>query len=261
MKRFARSLTIALTLVLPVSGQCADAGHGKSAVNGSQPHPVAETPQQPSYLSGKVVEIMNTPEYTYLNIEKKSGEKQWVAVPSMKVKVGDDVELSPGNEMGKFTSKTLKRTFDSIIFSGGPINIDGKRNDEAIKKKAHEGIVTGEKKGADGAVENVRVEKATGPNAYTVEELYRKSGELAGMDVVVKAGVVKVSAGIMNKNWIHLRDGSGDAAKGTHNLVVTSQDLPKAGDVVTVSGTLAKEKDFGGGYKYEVIVENARVNP
>jgi hypothetical protein len=59
----------------------------------------------------------------------------------------------------------------------------------------------------------------------------------------------------MGKNWVHLRDGSGDAGKGTNNIVVTSQEDPKVGDVVTARGTLYKDKDFGAGYKYPVILE------
>jgi hypothetical protein len=77
----------------------------------------------------------------------------------------------------------------------------------------------------------------------------------------VRGKIVKVSKGIMGKNWAHLRDGSGDAGKGTNNLVVTSQDDPKVGDVVTARGTLYKDKDFGAGYLYKVIVEEATVRP
>jgi len=73
----------------------------------------------------------------------------------------------------------------------------------------------------------------------------------------VRGKVAKVSAGIMGKNWIHLQDGSGNQKKGTHNLVVTSQDLPAVGDVVTMGGTFYKDKDFGSGYRYDVIVEEA----
>jgi hypothetical protein len=64
----------------------------------------------------------------------------------------------------------------------------------------------------------------------------------------------------MGKNWIHLQDGSGNPSQGTHDLMVTSQDVSSVGDIVTVKGTLSKDKDFGEGYKYAVIVENARIN-
>ena len=86
-------------------------------------------------------------------------------------------------------------------------------------------------------------------------ELYEKSGALNGKEVVVTGRVVKVSKKIMGKNWVHLQDGSGDAASGTNNLVTTTQDVVVVGDVVTAKGILAKDRDFGGGYQYVVIIE------
>jgi hypothetical protein len=114
--------------------------------------------------------------------------------------------------------------------------------------------------GAEGAKapassEPIKVEKAKGKDAFTVSELYEKSGTLDKKGVSVRGKVVKVSKGIMGKNWVHLRDGSGDAGKGTNNIVVTSQEDPKVGDVVTARGTLYKDKDFGAGYQYPAIVE------
>jgi len=107
----------------------------------------------------------------------------------------------------------------------------------------------------------IKVEKAKGANAFSVSETYENAAKLDKKTVVVRGKVVKVSKGIMGKNWVHLRDGSGDEATGTNNLVVTTQDVPKAGDVVTAKGTLYKDKDFGAGYKYRVIVEKATVKP
>jgi len=105
----------------------------------------------------------------------------------------------------------------------------------------------------------IKVEKAKGADAYTVSETYEKIEKLEKKTVSVRGQVVKVSKGIMGKNWVHLQDGSGDAGKGTNNLVVTSQDVPKVGDVVTAKGTIYKDKDFGAGYLYKVIVEEATV--
>jgi len=124
------------------------------------------------------------------------------------------------------------------------------------------GEVTGGGSGgakAQAAAEQIKVEKAKGADAVTVSEAYEKAVKLDKKTVVVRGKVVKVSKGIMGKNWVHLRDGSGEAGKGTNNLVFTTQDDPKVGDVVTAKGTLYKDKDFGSGYKYAVIVEEATV--
>jgi hypothetical protein len=107
--------------------------------------------------------------------------------------------------------------------------------------------------------EKISVAKAIGANAVTVAEAFSNSAKLNKKKVVVRGKVVKVSRGIMKKNWIHIQDGTGSKSKSTHNLVCTSQDSAEVGDVVTVSGTLAKDRDFGSGYRYNVIIENAKV--
>lgn len=125
-------------------------------------------------------------------------------------------------------------------------------SEKVMLKKAHEGA-------AAAPSEAVKVEKATGADAYTVGEIYAKAAHLDKKKVTVRGKVVKTSIGIMDRNWIHLRDGSGDATKRTNNLVVTSHDAPKVGDVVTATGILAKDRDFGSGYLYQVIVEDAKL--
>jgi hypothetical protein len=210
-----------------------------------------------SSLSGKVVETMNSGGYSYILLEK-NGKKTWVAVPLMTVTVGQEIALQPGTEMGNFTSKSLNRTFDSIIFSGGPA-----RPQEASAAPAdhqHDGTaVSGSKAAAAPAAKGIKVEKASGPNAYTVGDVFAKRTELDKKTAVVRGKVVKVSEGIMGSNWIHLQDGTGDAGKKTHDLVVTTQELPAVGDIVTVNGTVSANKDFGSGYKYNVLIEKASI--
>lgn len=196
-------------------------------------------------LSGKVVETMNSGGYTYVNIEK-AGNNTWVAVSQTKISVGQDVSFKPGSVMTDFTSKSLNRTFDTIVFSGG---IEG--ND----KPAPAAGVSDMKP----PVNAVKVKKAEGPDAYTVADLYEKRSELDKKNVVVSGKVVKFSSQIMGKNWIHLQDGSGDASKGTNDLVVTLQETLAVGDTVTIQGTVSKDKDFGSGYKYAVILEDANI--
>jgi hypothetical protein len=78
----------------------------------------AAVPEKP-LIAGKVLETMNSGGYTYMLLEK-DGRKGWVAVPTMKVIVGQEVQLNPGMEMGQFVSKTLKRTFEQIVFTTAP---------------------------------------------------------------------------------------------------------------------------------------------
>ena len=217
----------------------------------------AEAPQNAEPISGKVLETMNSGGYSYVYLQKKNGEKVWLAVEEIPVKVGSQMSFKSGVVMTGFESKGLKRTFDKIVFSGGPLTTppDATTSDLKNKKAASPGSM-----GAATAKEKkIKVAKAAGPNAITVEEAFINSAKLDTKKVVVRGKVVKVSSGIMKRNWIHIQDGSGSQAKGTHNLVCTSQDMADVGDVVTVSGTLAKDRDFGSGYRYNAIIENAKL--
>jgi hypothetical protein len=106
-------------------------------------------------------------------------------------------------------------------------------------------------------VADVKVAKASGPNAKTVAEIITQAADLKDKPVLVRGKVVKYNSGIMGKNWIHLRDGSGSAAAGTNDVLVTSLNEVKVGDVVTAKGIVRTDKDFGAGYLYKVIVEEA----
>ena len=107
-----RSLaSIALPLILVALAGCS--GPAKSAKSVPQL-------QAATNLSGKVVETMDAGGYTYICLEK-DGKRTWVAIPPLKVTVGQEIQLLPGAEMTQFASKTLDRTFDKIIFSGGVV--------------------------------------------------------------------------------------------------------------------------------------------
>jgi hypothetical protein len=105
---------------------------------------------------------------------------------------------------------------------------------------------------------DVKVPKATGPDARTVAELYAQRAALKDKPVTLRGKVVKYNAGIMGKNWIHLRDGTGAAGKD-NDVTVTSQDAAAVGEVITVKGTLAVDQDIGMGAPYPVIVQDAKV--
>jgi hypothetical protein len=104
---------------------------------------------------------------------------------------------------------------------------------------------------------DVKVAKAEGPTARTVAEVITERLALKDEPVTVRARVVKVNAGVMGKNWVHLRDGSGSASDGTNDLVVTSEDEPAVGDVVVAKGVVRTDVDLGSGYAYKVLVEKA----
>ena len=114
-----------------------------------------------------------------------------------------------------------------------------------------------------GTINNVlsaEVDKfAAAQDTIKVEEVFAKKDVLNGRKITVKGEVVKFNSGIMGKNWVHIKDGSGNP--GTNDLTATTQDTVKIGDKVIVTGTLAVGKDFGAGYIYDAIIEDASIIP
>ena len=244
---------------------------------GQQAAPAQMPPQQPS-LEGKIVETMDASGYTYVNLETASGST-WAAMPQTKVEVGQQVALSGGMPMSNFESKTLGRTFDTIIFSGGIVQgggaaapaktaalppghesfSDAMQGEAGAATPQSMGNTSGGSSAATAEAEEVKVEKAEGDNAYTVGEIFAKRTDLDKQKVLIRGKVVKYSPMIMGKNWIHLQDGTGDAASKTHDLVVTTMAEAEKGAVVIIEGTVSADKDFGSGYRYDVIVEEAAI--
>ena len=114
-----------------------------------------------------------------------------------------------------------------------------------------------------GAINNVSSAEADkiaeAKDVVKVEEVFAKKDALNGKKITVKGEVVKFNSGIMGKNWVHIKDGSGKP--GTNDLTATTKDTAKVGDKVVITGTLAAGKDFGAGYKYEAIMEEATITP
>jgi hypothetical protein len=108
-------------------------------------------------------------------------------------------------------------------------------------------------------VKDVKVAKATGPDARTVEEIVKGSAKLKGKPVSVRGTVVRFTSGVLGKNWVHLQDGTGSAAEKTHDVLVTTQDSAKIGEVVVAKGVVQTDLDLGSGYSYKVLVDNAKL--
>ncbi len=220
-------------------------------------HNTAKLPDLPTQdtITGKVVETMDSGGYTYVLLES-DGHKIWAAMPQTPVSVGQEIELAAGHMMTNFSSKTLNRTFDSIIFSPG---LKGSMANPHTGMMSPHGAAGGSKRASLGPEKNLKIEKASGPDGHTVAEIYAKKTDLAGKKVAVRGKVVKISKNIMGMNWVHIQDGSGEPTKGNFDLVVTTQDEPQKGDVVTVEGVVHADKDFGAGYRYDVIIQEATI--
>lgn len=223
---------------------------------------------QNGVISGKVVESMDAATYTYVEIDTGAATV-WAAAPQFAVKLGDKVVVADAMPMKSYTSKTLNRTFDVVYFSGN-VTVNGKPTASAAAPAMAGGATTGTSgelpKGhpaipnAGGAMAPAgpdlkNIKRADG--GQTVTEIVTGKAKFAGKPIAVRGRVVKFNGGILGKNWLHVRDGSG--TDGNNDLTVTTDTVAKVGDLVLVTGTLATNRDFGSGYSYALIVENAQV--
>ena len=220
------------------------------------PAPPMGTKPAPGSQNGTVVETMNSGGYTYVLVDTGK-EKIWAAAPEFQVKVGDLVTVPTGMLMRNHHSKTLDRTFDQIYFVGKIPVAGAEQSTPQVPASAkaegapHENIVPA----APSDMDFSGIKKPEG--GKSVAELYAEKDKISGKEVTVRGKVVKFSSNIMGKNWIHLQDGTGGA--DTNDLTVTTNATAAVGDTVLVKGVLAADKDFGYGYKYSVIVEDAEV--
>lgn len=250
--RSVASIALVTALSLVPLAAC----RGTRPPQASTPAPQASAPAAAANaFTGTVAETMNSGGYTYARLQGGQDDV-WIAASEFQTQRGDRLTVALDMPMRDFESKTLGRTFPLVYFVSRVT-----RNGEPVGGAA-----------APGAQPALMSSHASGPVATTVEpvdpapggmriaDVWAKRTSLAGQQVTVRGKVVKVNEQIMGRNWVHLQDGSGSAADQTNDLTITTADGAKLGDVITVSGVLAVEKDFGAGYKYGAIVENARVS-
>ncbi len=193
-----------------------------------------------------VKEVLNANAYTYLLVTE--GEKEyWMAIPKTEVKVGKTYTYEGGMEMKKFESKDLKRTFDSVFFVEGLTdpNLPAVTETAAIDPKD--------------IVPDTQLSKGItlAKGAISLHDLFSERDKLAGKTVILTGKVVKFMPQIMNKNWIHLQDGT--SFNGFNDITITSLEKLKVDDIVSLKGTVVLNKDLGSGYKYDVLIEDAVV--
>lgn len=223
-------------------------------------------------LRGKVLEKIDVSQYSYLRIGTASGET-WAAVQRTDKKVGDEVGVVNAFPMQGFESKELNRKFDVVYFGSlaspgdasaaapsappmaAPAGMEASASPAKPAEMAaqHQAVATGPK---DVKVE--KVSKASGADGRTVAELWAQREKLAGKKVAVRGTVVKFTP-VMGKNFLHLRDGTGSADKKDNDVTITTSDMAAVGEVVTAKGTVIVDKDFGSGYAYPVLVDDAKV--
>ncbi len=214
---------------------------------------------QAAGITGTVLETMNAAGYTYVQVDDGQ-QKVWAAAPEFSVAVGDNVIVPDGMPMNNYHSKSLDRDFevvyfvDSILNPNAPVASAAPAIDGALPEGHPNTQVAAT---ATAAVDFTGITKAT--DGTTVAEVNSGKADLSGQEVTLRGKVVKYNAQIMGKNWLHVQDGSGDAADGSNDITVTTATEAQVGDTVLLTGKVTLDKDFGYGYKYALIIEDAKV--
>lgn len=207
--------------------------------------------------SFEVAEVIQGNSYTYIRAKEAMGEK-WMAVSKQDIQMGGVYYYEEGLPMANFHSKEIDRTFDEIYFVGNisttPIvksagAMGGMGAMGAGAAESHTGKVSTEQNSS------ITLEKKAGE--ITVAQIFANRNDYSGKEVEIRGVVVKVNKEVMDKNWIHIQDGTSD--NGNFDLTVTSTGLAEVNDEITVKGKITLNKDFGYGYSYEVIMEDAAI--
>ncbi|MCU4176840.1 hypothetical protein [Carboxylicivirga sp. N1Y90] len=194
---------------------------------------------------GEVSDVIQTASYTYLLVEE-NGAENWIAIPQEVVNKGETIYYDGGLEMKNFESKALGRVFETVYFVQSIRYEAVKPVQEAIQEKMNK----------QSAVSKTDVSIDQPEGAVSVARIFENQKDFADKRVTVRGKVVKVNNGILGVNWLHIQDGSN--YNGDFDLTVTTDELFSVGDEVTFIGKLGLNKDFGAGYSYPVILEEAK---
>nr|NQU93325.1 hypothetical protein [Bacteroidota bacterium] len=194
-----------------------------------------------------VADVLHTTTYTYLLV-KENRDEFWIAIPKREVNVGDTYYFKGGYELPNFESKELNRTFESLMLVE---EITTTPPDE--QPPAQMPTTMGKKE----PVKNKATVITHDAGETSLAELFENPGSFADKKIRVRGTVVKVNEKIMGKNWIHIQDGS--EFDGKFDLTITTQEMINVGAVAAFEGTIFLNKDFGSGYRYDVIMEDAKL--
>jgi len=193
-----------------------------------------------------VKEVQQTSGYTYLLVQE-SDKEYWMAVGKTETEIGEKLYYTDAMEMKNFESKELNKVFDRIFFvdrvSKSPIDAETKRAEMIAKKQ----------EGISKLLDSIKISPAI--DGQSIGELYKNAKDYDKQKVKVKGQVTKVNLNIMDRNWVHLMDGT--KGEDRSDLTFTTMDVVKVGDTVTFEGILALDREFGAGYVYPLVVEDA----
>lgn len=200
--------------------------------------------KNPSAHKVKVKEVIQGANYTFIFVSENNLE-YWMAVDITDVAIEDVVYYENALSMNNFKSEELDRVFEEILF------VENISESPQISKAIPLDSLYPKPKKTKVIKEDIHVEPA--PGGITIGELYKNKTNYANKKVLIRGQVIKVNKNIMDRNWVHLKDGTSDSGKS--DLTFTTLSEVKVGDIVTLEGIVAIDKEYGAGYVYPLIVE------
>ncbi len=196
-----------------------------------------------------VEDFLHASRYTYLEVTEDA-HTFWIAIPRTEVTKGEIYYYRGGVKMHNFHSKEHDRVFETLYLVSGvstsPNVMDGGHGMPHQSKDERPNIELKDIEPIEGAI--------------SLDELFSDPEQYAGREISVTGQCVKVNRNIMGKNWIHLQDGSKDEKDQHFDLTVVTKEDVLVGAVVSFTGMIATNKDFGSGYRYDLIMEDAEIN-
>ncbi len=222
----------------------------------SRPKVIQSTSQQAMeapvhrVLEGQVMEFMDASRYTYVKLQQDDNEI-WIALPQTNLEKGETIYYVSGIEMHSFESEELDKVFDTLYLVGA----FGKTPNFVNESQSRPEI------DMHGGKSEPLSERIAAPKGGTsLADLFENPDKFNEKIVLVKGKCVKVNRNIMGKNWVHLQDGELDGEGQPLDLTITTQEEIPLGAIVSLEGIIKVDRDFGSGYKYDLIMEDALLN-
>ncbi|EAR01812.1 hypothetical protein [Maribacter sp. HTCC2170] len=194
-----------------------------------------------------VNEVLPATRYVYLNVSE-GDSKFWIATRKQEVKKGETYFYRGGLLKTGFESKEYNRVFDTIYLISSLVSQDHSKHVGDLNVNKQKSKPVTQKETIPTHTDKVVQHKGT----LKIAELVKDPKKYEGHTIQLSGKCVKVNPNIMDKNWIHLQDGS----KDDFDLVITSNTFVPEGSEITIRGTVVMNKDFGAGYTYDLILEN-----
>ncbi len=187
-----------------------------------------------------VKEILDGTRYSYLKVEK-DGNEYWISTLKQSYEVGETYFYTEAIHKTNFYSTEFNRNFEDFYL----VSDLQPMGDHSGHEHNHTTVQP-----QDLTVSASETKRA---GSVTIKELISNSKKYVGKNVQVTGKVIKVNANIMDRHWVHIKDASYDS----YDFVLTTNTVVPIGHIVTFKGQFNQNVDFGSGYKFDFILENA----